>query len=119
LTNRDVEQFNERAEGYDERFVGRHFHREIQQQLLGIAARLVPAPQAVLDVGCGTGSLLRSATAILPTALLCGIDPAEQMLAVARGSLAGAPCGPARVRWSGAIAFRERGVRPGSEQQLL
>jgi ubiquinone/menaquinone biosynthesis C-methylase UbiE len=100
VTRRDVEQFNARAERYDGSAVGRHFHRRIQQVVLRIGARLMPEPRAVLDIGCGTGSLLRLAAARFPAAQLCGVDPAEQMLRVANGSLGGEP----RVRLVGAPA---------------
>jgi SAM-dependent methyltransferase len=39
---------------------------------------------AVLDVGCGTGALLHRARAAGHTGRLCGLDPAEAMLAHAR-----------------------------------
>jgi ubiquinone/menaquinone biosynthesis C-methylase UbiE len=41
----------------------------------------------VLDVGCGTGELLKEIRARQPGARLAGIDPVPQMLAVARGKL--------------------------------
>lgn len=91
MTDRDVEQFNNRAERYDESAMGRHFHRRIQHAVLAIGARLVPEPRAMLDVGCGTGSLLRQAAARFPAARLCGVDPAERMLRVAGASLGGEP----------------------------
>lgn len=44
----------------------------------------VMAADSVLDVGCGTGALLRAARARGHRGRLCGLDPAEGMLAVAR-----------------------------------
>ncbi|MDE2137783.1 MAG: class I SAM-dependent methyltransferase [Gammaproteobacteria bacterium] len=42
------------------------------------------AAPAVLDVGCGTGALLKAARAAGHRGRLCGLDPAPAMLAVAR-----------------------------------
>lgn len=44
----------------------------------------VMASHAVLDVGCGTGTLLREARAAGHAGLLCGIDPAPGVLEIAR-----------------------------------
>jgi len=43
--------------------------------------------ERVLDVGCGTGELLRQIGVRHPGAKLAGIDPVPAMLAVARGKL--------------------------------
>jgi len=43
----------------------------------------------VLDVGCGTGELLRRLRAKYPNAALAGIDPVPAMLAVAADKLSG------------------------------
>ena len=91
VTDPDVEQFNDRAERYDESAMGRHFHRRIQQAVLAIGARLTPEPRSMLDVGCGTGSLLRLAAARFPAARLYGVDPAERMLTVAKATLGAEP----------------------------
>ena len=45
---------------------------------------LVMSAKSVLDVGCGTGELLRLAREAGQTARLCGLDPAEAMLEQAR-----------------------------------
>ena len=45
------------------------------------------AEAKVLDVGCGTGELLRRLRAKYPNAVLAGIDPVEEMLAVAKEKL--------------------------------
>lgn len=45
---------------------------------------MVLSARAVLDVGCGTGALLHLARAAGHTGRLCGLDPAEAMLDVAR-----------------------------------
>lgn len=50
----------------------------------GFYLPLVMAAGSVLDVGCGTGMLLRRARAEGHTGRLCGLDPAAAMLAVAR-----------------------------------
>lgn len=61
---------------------------------------LVMSARSVLDVGCGTGALLRRAREEGHTGRLCGLDPAAGMLEVARerqdvewilGDLAAAP----------------------------
>jgi ubiquinone/menaquinone biosynthesis C-methylase UbiE len=86
--DRDVRAFDERAPGYD---AGRHgqLHHDISDRAVAVALAAVPAPRQVLDVGCGTGYALRRLAGRLPEAAeLTGIDPAPQMIKVARGSSA-------------------------------
>ncbi|HXW44748.1 MAG TPA: class I SAM-dependent methyltransferase [Streptosporangiaceae bacterium] len=51
---------------------------------LGFYLPMVMAAGSVLDVGCGTGMLLRRARQEGHAGRLCGLDPAAAMLAVAR-----------------------------------
>ena len=50
----------------------------------GFYLPLVMSAKSVLDVGCGTGELLRLARDAGHTGRLCGLDPAEAMLEQAR-----------------------------------
>lgn len=50
----------------------------------GFYLPLVMSAASVLDIGCGTGELLRMARQAGHTGRLCGLDPAPAMLAVAR-----------------------------------
>ena len=50
----------------------------------GFYLPLVMPAESVLDVGCGTGELLRLAREAGHTGRLCGLDPAEAMLEQAR-----------------------------------
>jgi SAM-dependent methyltransferase len=70
-----------------------------QRDDLTFYLELVMGAEAVLDVGCGTGALLHRARESGHSGWLCGLDPAEGMLAQARrrsdiewirGDLAGA-----------------------------
>lgn len=50
---------------------------------LQLAGQLMPRPRRVLDVGCGTGRLLRQARHHHPSAMLVGVDLAWGMVATA------------------------------------
>ncbi len=54
-----------------------------QRRALQRARQLMPQPQRVLDVGCGTGRLLRQARQHYPSAMLVGVDTAWGMVATA------------------------------------
>lgn len=55
---RAVAAFEERAMRYEQRWLGR-LHHEIAERTAEVALRYHPVPTAILDVGCGTGYLLR------------------------------------------------------------
>ena len=82
--DRDVAAFAERADGYEEGWRGR-LHHEISDRTLELALAQVPAPHRVLDVGSGTGYLLRQLAARAPDAVeLVGVDAAASIVRVAQ-----------------------------------
>ena len=92
--DRDVAAFDARAEGYEGGWLGR-LHQQIADRTADLAVRAIPAPQRVLDVGCGTGYLLRRLADRYPEAAgLTGVDPAPAMIAAAR-----AAADDDRLRW--------------------
>jgi ubiquinone/menaquinone biosynthesis C-methylase UbiE len=87
--DRDVAAFDARAEGYEGGWLGR-LHRQIADRTADLAVTAGPAPQRILDVGCGTGYLLRRLADRCPDAAeLIGVDPARAMIAAARAAAAG------------------------------
>jgi ubiquinone/menaquinone biosynthesis C-methylase UbiE len=81
----DVAAFDRRAGSYERGPLG-GWHRLVVERTAEIALAAMPAPRSVLDVGCGTGLLLRLLAARVPEAtVLQGVDPAPAMIAVARG----------------------------------
>ena len=78
--SRDVERFDHWAKSYDRHWMQRLTFEPVHRTVLDLAAVEVPQPDAILDVGCGTGRLLRSAAARFPGAELVGVDPALQMV---------------------------------------
>jgi ubiquinone/menaquinone biosynthesis C-methylase UbiE len=80
-----VAEYAKAAKHYDEKwaFYVEATTRETLRRLpLSAASR-------VLDVGCGTGELLRRVRANVPDAVLAGLDPVPEMLDVAREKLSG------------------------------
>ena len=84
--HRDVERFSRWAPSYDRHYLQRLVFEPVQKAVLELAAQEVPHPAAVLDVGCGTGRLLRAAAERFPGARLEGVDAAEGMIEQARAS---------------------------------
>ena len=76
--NADVEHFNRRAATYESAKSQGYFFDRVQRRVL----KMVKAddPKAILDVGCGTGRLLRKARQQWPNARLVGVDAAEKMI---------------------------------------
>ncbi len=81
--HRDVAAFDERAPGYEQGWRGR-MHHEIAGRAAELAESVDAVPRRVLDVGCGTGYLLRLLAARYPQAAeLAGVDAAPSMIETA------------------------------------
>jgi ubiquinone/menaquinone biosynthesis C-methylase UbiE len=85
-SSEDVQQFHRWSTAY-ERSIGQFFlfdpvHRAVQNLVAAHLGGLVP--ECVLDIGCGTGRLLRRAALRWPSARLVGVDPAAGMIVQAR-----------------------------------
>jgi ubiquinone/menaquinone biosynthesis C-methylase UbiE len=80
----DVQAFDDRADGYEQGRIGR-WHQRVAMRAADAALAFAPLALRVLDVGCGTGLMLRELSYRLPNAIeLVGLDPAPRMLAEAR-----------------------------------
>jgi ubiquinone/menaquinone biosynthesis C-methylase UbiE len=89
MANADAERFGRRAATYHRGWRG-EFHTRVVATSADLALRVAPRPTVVLDVGCGTGALLRTLAARLPAQVeLIGVDPAPAMVEAARAALAG------------------------------
>ncbi len=81
---RDVAAFDDRARSYDRGWRGR-LHHAISDRTAALATSVVASPQRVLDMGCGTGYLLRVLADQYPGAQeLAGIDAAPNMVQTAQ-----------------------------------
>jgi ubiquinone/menaquinone biosynthesis C-methylase UbiE len=87
----DVERFSEWAPTYDRHWMQRWLFTPVQRVVMDLAAAEVPSPKAVLDVGCGTGRLLRAVHQRFPLARLDGVDAAAGMVEEARRSAGASP----------------------------
>ncbi len=82
--DRDVQAFHDRAETYEDGWRGR-MHHDIAARTADLALSSGDAPRRVLDVGCGTGYLLRLLATRIPEAeKLFGIDATVGMVAAAK-----------------------------------
>jgi SAM-dependent methyltransferase len=77
------EQVQPTASSYEDSVLQQSLFIPVQQTALRLALQLLPQARRALDVGCGTGQLLRCARSCFPTAQLVGVDLAEQMVATA------------------------------------
>lgn len=82
----DIDRFNRWAGTYDRHWMQRIILEPIHRTVLQLAEEQVGRPSAILDVGCGTGRLLRSARARFPDASLVGVDAAIEMVKQAQAS---------------------------------
>jgi ubiquinone/menaquinone biosynthesis C-methylase UbiE len=83
---RDVAAFDARAVGYERGWLGR-LHHDIADRTTDLALSTDPNATRLLDIGCGTGYLLRSLAGRYPDAdELTGVDPAPSMIEIATAS---------------------------------
>jgi ubiquinone/menaquinone biosynthesis C-methylase UbiE len=80
MHHHDVDRFGDWAPTYEQHWMQRRIMGPVQEAVLEQAAAHVPHPAAILDIGCGTGRLLRAAAARFPGARLEGVDAAEGMV---------------------------------------
>ena len=90
----------ETAEWYAEKY------GEYPTNQLAIEALTVAEDAVVVDVGCGTGSALRSAARKVTRGRLIGVDPVPRMLEIAQERLENHSA-------AGRIEFREAPARAG------
>ncbi len=76
----DVDRFNRWAPTYDRHHLQRLVFEPVQWTVLDLAAAQMASSRSILDVGCGTGRLLRSAHLRFPDATLDGVDAAVEMV---------------------------------------
>jgi ubiquinone/menaquinone biosynthesis C-methylase UbiE len=76
-------RFDRRASTYEDSTLQQFLFGPVHQTALQLALQLLPQAWRVLDVGCGTGRLLRRARPCYPTAELVGVDLAGRMVAAA------------------------------------
>lgn len=79
----DIHRFDHWSGTYEESWLQKRFFDPVHQAVLTLAAN-GPEPETILDIGCGTGRLLRKAISRWPYARLIGVDPAQGMVDVAQ-----------------------------------
>ncbi|MGO8695833.1 MAG: class I SAM-dependent methyltransferase [Rectinemataceae bacterium] len=83
--NPDIDRFDRWAASYDRSVMQRFFFVPIHVKMLELleSQELRDRPARIVDIGCGTGRLLRAVSIHWPTAELFGVDPAERMVSEA------------------------------------
>ena len=97
-----VDRFDRWAGRYERSPLQRLIFEPVHRVMLEVAASEVPDAAAILDVGCGTGRLLRAASEVFPNARLEGVDAAGEMVRQAQALLPA----DSRIRVQQAVAER-------------
>jgi len=87
--NKDVQEFNRRSMTYEDSWEQGIFFDRVHNAVLDLVENHAN-PKNIVDVGCGTGRLLRKARERWPCAQLIGVDPADGMVEKARSLMPGA-----------------------------
>ena len=80
---RDIEHFDRWAPGYDRSWTQRVFFGPVHRGVADTLVPLAPSPRHILDIGCGTGALLKLLGGRYPHADLTGVDASEEMTRMA------------------------------------
>jgi SAM-dependent methyltransferase len=117
-SDREVGAFDERAREYESGWRGR-FHHQIADEVGSLALDVAPSPRCVLDVGCGTGYLLRELAekpSLSPDLLWSRRGAADD-----RGGAVDndRPADELRSRRRGGSPLRRREFRPSHEHDLI
>jgi ubiquinone/menaquinone biosynthesis C-methylase UbiE len=84
----------------------RLFFVPIHSKMLDLLVQeLKDPPRCIIDVGCGTGRLLRAASVRWPEAQLFGVDPAQQMVSEASRLN---PRATFKVAWAESLPFPDQ-----------
>lgn len=86
----DIVRFEEWSRTYEQSWMQRLIFDPVHAAALDAVEATGSVPATLLDIGCGTGRLLRDARARWPATQLIGVDPAEGMITVARELTPGA-----------------------------
>jgi len=80
--NPDVKRFEQWAATYDQSILQKLFFEPIHAGMLTLLVNVsfTEPPGRIIDIGCGTGRLLKTASARWPKAKVYGVDPAENMV---------------------------------------
>ena len=82
----DVHDFEQWSRSYEQSWLQNLYFDRVHRAALDLLSQPDGGhiPGSVLDVGCGTGRLLRKARELWPAAGLPGVDPTQGMIDVAR-----------------------------------